>query len=539
MNALSYALAGKSPKPKSTESPAPSVKAILLALVVVLAGCAGSPGKAPSTSSGEDEVRLTCALVDQTGKPLAPGTCRFRFGGLDITQDVNAEGKTVAMVARGAAGEVVGAAPNRSAVAVELVADSDKLIRLSLIASDPGSPSTTSTSTSVPVTTTPSEGPPVVHVAARVWRDPVTVVSSGSGAEPHLAMAPDGTIYYAPVNQLYRSTDGGLSFQDVSPGIVEALPVLGGDTAVQVAPDGSVWYSRYWGYAGGTIGCTSTTRGDTWTCDNAAIPGVTDRMWIAGKDATTGFVQTNEGLYHHIWAKTLTGSLKYAPHATSTALLAVRNGNMVYDATRDAFFQIEWTGASQKLLRVDTALAFVTSRDTRVPNSYALPWLSVHDGVLWTTGEVAGADGSRSVLAARSLDGGDSWEQFPIESNALSVTFSYIAAGPNGRTALIYYGSDQPGPSTNNGGTWSLYVAETDNGLAPNPVWVERVLVPEVHVGNVCIGLNCETSGGDPRARFAGDLIGAWVDGDGNVHAAYVADTGGTARGMYVRQHMV
>ncbi len=521
----------------------------LLALIVlVIAGCSGPASETtngtPSGPAGPDAVLVTCRAVDKAGDAVATATCHYRFPSQDADARVAANGTAAKLVAKGDRGTLFADAPGRLTARAELTITNPVTVSFTLAATTgEGASSASSSSSPQSSSGAPSSGPgatlgsgagapTATSVAPRSWLEPITVLQ-GSGLEPHVAVDAEGRIYYAPVNDLYRSVDGGATFQLVSPTITEALPVLGGDTSVQIAPDGSLWWSRYWGYAGGTIGCTSTNHAESWTCDNLALPGVTDRMWIAGKDGSTGYVQTNEGLYHHVWAQTTTGSLKYAPYATTTTLLAVRNGNMVYDEVNDAFWQIEFTGGTQKLYRVDGALGLLSARDTGVPNTYALPWLAVSNGTLWTTGEGEGGSG---VLAARSTDAGATWSSFPIQSEAKSVTFSYIGAGPNGRVALTYYGSDKEGPSTTNGGTWSLYIAETDNGLAENPVWIETKLVPNIHVGNLCIGLNCEGTGGDPQARFAGDLIGAWVDLQGNAHLAYMEEQDGTFLARYVRQ---
>ncbi|MBI2078254.1 MAG: hypothetical protein HYT80_07800, partial [Euryarchaeota archaeon] len=394
-----------------------------------------------------------------------------------------------------ASGKVRGWMEGRASKAASIRSDAPKIVEMTLEKLPEGAPPEPR-----PTILPPSSDPaPPVPESGRSWTEALTVTSSGN--EPHLAVDSKGVIYYAPTSALYKSTDGGRSFGFVP--ITTAAPTLGSDTSVSLGPDDSVWFSRYWGYAGGTLACTSTNKGESWTCDNAALPGATDRMWVVGLSATEGYVQTNEGLYHHVWAKTTTGSTKYAPHGSTTTVLAVRNGPMVYDAKNKAVYQIEFTGGTHKLYRVDGLGGVLSPTDTGVPATYALPWLSVHDGVLWTTGEP-----NQKVIAARSTDGGKTWKKFSVSQAPKSATFSYIAAGPEGRVALVYYGSDKQGPSPSNGGMWSLYVAETDNGLDANPTWVETQLVPKVHKGNICIGLNCEQTGGDAYARFSGERSG-------------------------------
>ena len=511
-----------------------------LALAILVAGCVSPAPSAPTSASSEEVPaaptvlhEIVCRTVDPSGEALLDGACRFRFPGVDETVAVDADGAARLEVGEGLTGQVTGAAQGRLNASAALTVDGPKAVRLVLVRETQATqPAPKAGNGPQPVAPEPA----AVPIESRRWLPPVTVVQSGTGSEPQVVIADDGTVYYGPADDLYRSIDGGQSFTLVTPSLAESPPTFGSDTAVQVAPDGSVWWARYWAYAGTTVGCTSTDRGDSWTCDNTAIPAVTDRMWIAGKSASVGIVQTNEGLYQHVWAQTTTGSVKYTPFATSGNLLAVRNGNIVYDQANDAFWQVESIGTTQRLLRLDGALGLVPSRDTGVPNSYALPWLAVSNGTLWMTGEKGdGAGGQRSVVAARSTDTGATWQTFPIRSEALSVTFSYIAARGS-RAALVYYGSDKAGDSTSNGGTWSLYVSETSNALDAEPVWVETKVVDGIHQGNLCIGLSCESSGNDPEARFAGDLIGCALAPDGSVLAAYVQDTGPGAEARAVRQ---
>lgn len=510
--------------------PAVSRSLILPLFVVLVSACTGNPFREGAESTPPAaSYPVACEVLGVDGLPLTEASCIFAFGNASRTLRVDGDGVARMDIEAGLSGRLRGVAEGHRGKSASFVVDGPKHVQMVLQPLAPGEPPDPEPTPTGPTPTGgPGQGPPV-----RGWGPVLTVDGSGADNEPHLAIDADGIIYYAPTSRLYTSRDGGLTFFEVF--VTGALPTLGSDTSVSVAPDKSLWFARYWGYADSTLGCASSDRGQTWKCDNNAIPGATDRMWIVGLSKDQGFVQSNEGLYHNVWAKSTDGSTKYVPYGTTTTLFAIRNGNMVYDEKRQAVWQIQSIGGTQQLYRIDSGGGIISGSDTRIPQTYALPWISVHDGVLWTTGESNG-----HVFAARSLDGGKNWKKFQVSSAPESSTFSYVAAGPNGRAAVVYYGSDKAGASTNNGGTWSVYVAETDDALEPFPTWVESRVVEKVHVGNICVGLNCEQSGGDSYARFSGDLIGIAIDPEGFVHIAFNEDDNPNHRvqNQYMRQRL-
>jgi hypothetical protein len=510
-----------------------------LALALLLAGCikvevSPPPSQAPNASTGgtssASSYRVTCLLVDENRTPLKSGTCTYRFGTLGAAVAVDHNGTAARNVPAGLTGTLTGEAPGRVGQQARLTVDGTKSVRFPLtklpagakpgtIAPAPGGPTVTT-----PDLPAPSTGP------ARSWLPAIAVVSNDYGSEPQVFVAPDGTVYYAPTSELLRSTDGGRTFTDITPALPDAPPTLGSDDSVSIAPDGSLWFSMYWGYPDSTFACTSTDRGTSWTCDNVAIPGITDRMWVVGLSASEGYVMANEGTEYHVWAHTTDGSTTYVPTATTTSS-TVRNGPMAYDAVHGKVWQVEFSGDTERLIRVDGATGLTTLTDTSVPAPYSLPWLVAVNGTLWTTGEQGGR-----MIVARSTDEGQTWQQFPVSLEPKEATFGYVAALPNGRAAVVYYGSDKSGDPANNGGQWSLYIAESDNALSAQPTWVETRLVDSIHTGNLCIGASCDTLGSDTNARMAGDLIGIAMDVEGNAYVSYIRDAGGSFPDEVMRQ---
>jgi hypothetical protein len=512
---------------------------LLLALLAVGAAGAGciqvhvdtAPTSTPEPTAAPGIYPVTCLLVDENRTPLHAGSCAYRFGTYGATVAVDGNGTAVRGVPAGLSGTLAGEAPGHAGRQASFTVDGPKSVRIALPRLAPGArPPPAAGGPAGSLSAAPGQGlaPANVSLEPRLWLPAVAVDPDGSGGEPQVAVSPDGTVYYSPLSKVYRSTDGGRSFEDVTPGLADgAGPVLAADTALAVAPDGSVWFADDWPYAGQTQACASADRGSSWTCSAFALPGATDRMWVAGVSATEGYLETGEALSQRNWLRTTTGSLAYVPHATGGL---GQLGNMVYDPVGKGVWQIG-AGDPQEIARIDTSSGTVAFRDTTVPGSFAIAWLAIADGVFWTSGEKDGR-----VVVGRSTDQGQTWALFPVSVAPKSAVFSYVAAGPGGRAAVVYYGSDKAGPSTDNHGLWSLYVAETDDGLSSEPTWVETQLVPAIHEGNLCIGLDCEQSGGDTHARMAGDLIGIAMDADGNVHVAYVRDAGGPYPNEYRRQ---
>lgn len=524
----------------------------LFALVMVIAGCSSPPAPVPTVEpkselpAGMASVPMMCRILDEQHRAMA-GSCTFHSGAqptgdgrlvpeYSLSATTDAAGIAQQAVPLNKTIVVVAQAEGRPAKAVRLESDLPKAITFTL-----GN----------------GTAPAMPEDFLRTWSAPVTIDASAGGSEPQVAVDSKGVVYYMTASGfdqaskmntgLYRSDDGGKTFKNASPQPTAAAPTVGSDDSLSIAPDDSVWFSRYIGYPENTIGCTSADKGATWTCDQAAIPGPTDRMWIVGLSKTEGYLQSNEGLEQPDWVHTTTGSLKYLPYATAAQVQ--QHGNMVYDAKNKAVWQVTTLdpptdaqgtmySPTLSLMRVDGVTGVVDSVATNVPRTYAINWLAAYNGTLWTTGE-ANVATAPSVQVAYSSDSGKSWVQTPVTVMPKAATFSYVAAGPGiagkVRAAAVYYGSDVAKPSPANGGQWSLYVAESNDATAPDATWVETRVAAQVHKGNICIGLNCEQTGGDTAARDAGDLIGIAMDPTGNAHLSYVDFQKG-AKADYLRQ---
>lgn len=511
-------------------------RSLVLGAVALLAGCVlpGGPGAegdpadpGPLRADAASSWPVTCLLLDESRAPLAGGACVFSFGPDADVAAVDAQGRASRDVPANATGTLAGRAEGRVEKAVSLRVDGPKTVEMVL---EPVAPGVSPPAGGPARPTVPAGAAPPV-LPARAWDAPVLVTKHQN--EPLLAVDPQGALYVSPTSVLLRSHDGGRTWTDVTP--PDALPTLASDTSLSVAPDGTLWWTRLWGYLGGTLACASRDQAATWTCNNLALPGVTDRMWVLGVSAEEAYLQTNEGAEQNVWTRTADGGATWTPFALAGTASTTRNGNMARDAATGAVWQVMSLPEGLALARVDGPPGLRAPAPVPVPASYALPSLAAAEGALWVAGE---ADGAGHVVMGRSLDGGRSWDALPFPTTAKAVSFTAVAAAPGGVVAVAYYGSDQPGAAAENAGAWSLRVARSDDALAPHPTWVESVVVPGVRQGAVCIGFGCDTSSGE-GARFSGDLIGAAIDAQGNVHVAYVQDDpDATGLVMTVRQRL-
>jgi hypothetical protein len=372
-------------------------------------------------------------------------------------------------------------------------------------------------------------------VVAPGWSAPSTV-TVGNLAEPIVTGAADGTLYYSPHNRLFRSIDGGGSWDDISPPITDALPTPFSDTTVSVAPDGTVWWARNWGSLDSTLACVSSDRGEQWRCNNNAIGGITDRMWLSAISGTEALLESSHGAQQPEWTRTTDGGTTYVPYATTAEHGSY--GNIVRDGVTGAAWQAHVEnsgGAPLHITRVDPSQGPVlTSVSTPIERADGLPVIGYADGMLWASGEPRRPDGSRGLTISRSGDGGQTWTTFTPSQPAASVVLSAVAAAPGGQVLVTYYGSDVAAAPQSNGGHWSVYAARTANGNDPNPTWTVTPLVADIHVGSLCWYFGCEQAGGDAHGRVVGDFQQPWLDGDGIAHVAYARDGGnGVAWAQY------
>lgn len=394
------------------------------------------------------------------------------------------------------------------------------------------------------------------------FRSPVNVSSDTPGAEPVLATASDGTLFiqglgfqreltaggflqeYRTPNQLWRSTDDGATWREVTP------PDLGGNASadgfVAVGNEDTVYLANALGpyvppprrgmQAPPSPGHTlqlfrSTDLGDTWERLVAPqVPGDVHRMWLVPEGDQT-------------------------IHLTQATLGASPDTRPLYYARSDD--------------RGDTWTAPTLVHETRsVGSDLALgPGGNLYI-VIWTP------DGETDFELARSTDGGASFEALPMVDGGpregFASSWQSLEAGPNGTLTFVWAQADD-GPaqvrytvSTDQGETWTTprTVAERPGdqmlpwssatgpgGLdvvwiqkvtteGSNATWyptlarltglgsgassasIERLSAWPIHEGEVCVSAYCSGEGGS-RAM----LDFSWIEQgpNGLAHAAFTS----------------
>ncbi|MDQ3878131.1 MAG: glycoside hydrolase [Actinomycetota bacterium] len=374
---------------------------------------------------------------------------------------------------------------------------------------------------------------------------PVTVGSQGN--EPNIVAAPDGTLYISALQYLYVSKDGGRTWTQTPPSIYNKDYNKGGlqvasDSSISVDPAGRLYFAFDYPYAGTTAVCTSDDAGATLQCDPVAIPGGTDRMWVAAPTTKQQFLVTNEGLYQTLLFTSGDRGQTWTYHQTTSKGMNSNTGDLFMSPKDHQIYQAFTDNASNQTATNNFASgplgfhifdgstgAISGERTTPLLAGAALPSAGfTTDGTLYIVSDVAtpkaantgGGKPGVEVVVARSTNGGKTWKKLPPIPGTTSgtSTFTAIATGAPGHVGVIWYQSATPAlaasmPST---ASWDVKWAETSNAYAAHPRWHVQTIERNVHKGPMCSTAGC--SGSD---RFAGDFVSATFDAHGLPHLTY------------------
>src|SRR5262249_28370475 len=147
--------------------------------------------------------------------------------------------------------------------------------------------------------------------------------------------APDGTIYVAALQYLYRSTDHGAHWTSLTLPPESGITEYKTDSSISVDPGGRLYYVFDYPYARTPAGGPRDDRGTTWPCDPAALPGGTDRMWITAPTKTEAFFATNEGTYQPVFSSTTDRGATWQPSQIGNSGLNAYTGRPIAGSTGD------------------------------------------------------------------------------------------------------------------------------------------------------------------------------------------------------------
>lgn len=382
---------------------------------------------------------------------------------------------------------------------------------------------------------------------------PVTVGAQGN--EPNIVVAPDGTMYISALQYLYVSKDGGKKWTQTPPSLYSKNYTDGGlqvasDSSISVDPKGRLYFAFDYPYAGTTAVCTSDDAGATLQCDPVAIPGGTDRMWVAAPSTKTQYLVTNEGLYQTLLFTSSDRGQTWTYHQTTSKGANSNTGDLISSPKTHQIFQAFTDNASNQTATNNFAsgpLGFhifdgstgTVSGEVTTPlmAGAALPSAGfTSDGSLYIVSDVRTPKSANTgtgkpgveVVVARSANNGKSWITLPpIPGTTTGTsTFTAIATGAPGHVGVLWYQSTTPelASSMPASATWDVKWAESTNANGPHPTWRVQTIERNVHKGPICSTAGCT---GD--ARFAGDFISATFDARGLPHLTYQSEPKGGA----------
>lgn len=392
------------------------------------------------------------------------------------------------------------------------------------------------------------------ELVAPTFLAPIDLGSVTLGAEPSVAVAPDGTVYVTTPLALWRSDDGGKTYAALGkpfcpqglpacPGLEESDPGLvdGGDASLAVTKDGTVHWA---GLGGGIPYQRSTDKGETWSDDMDVSDGTgSDREWIvvdaddrvhaqwrgADDDGASIFIRRSDdagltwGNVTRVAEDGRQGPVAVDPTNTSVMLLPHTFDGRLFVA-RSADGGATWTDLEVRPVNgrpfifpiatfdANGTAYFVWSEDPDAPQQ---------DLVLIEGGRVVSIPTAYMVV---SHDQGLTWgEPVSLSTPGVPALFPWIAAGDAGRVVVAWYEGQRPIPSNRVPNLFDVKVAMSVTADMPEPEFlVTQVNDEPVHVGAFCTeGLACTLTGGD---RSMLDFFEVRILPDGSPVLAWAGD---------------
>ncbi len=352
---------------------------------------------------------------------------------------------------------------------------------------------------------------------------PPILLGKGPG-EPNVATAPDGTIYAVPINDVYRSTDGGASFELAKVGLDG-----GGDGDLAVDMDGRLHWLGLFGDAGPIPYQRSQDQGSTWT-DSIDISDDSgfDREWIEARQDTRdvyaawrdnagggsiAFRSSEDGGRTWFDVVIMSDDAVGGPLAVGPVVGQVYQAHATFATNLggDASIRLARSsdhGETWEVVPVLTPAQSVQFGLIGFPFSI-FPVVTVDEaGTLYLVYAVdqSMVPGAPKPLARFgvylqvSSDEGDSWSEPQLLSDPNhAAIMPWAAAGAPGRLAVAWYENTAGLPHDNLPDVWNVNLLEMldANGTQPQTELVQLNDGP-VHIGSICTsGTGCLVTGGD------------------------------------------
>lgn len=388
--------------------------------------------------------------------------------------------------------------------------------------------------------------------------------------EPTLGMTPGGTIFYAaagfdsiagqPGTQVLRSEDGGKSWENTSPRVLDrnTMP-LTLDPYVYVDRDidgdtGRIFTIDL------TVACSymsfSDDKGESWITNPLACgrPVNDHQTLFVGPPAITPTIGYPNVLYY-CWndvgssacSRSIDGGISFAPTGSPafegfeagnedpgffgvSGFCGGLHGHGAVGPDGSVYLPREFCGKPMLAISRDEGRTWTRVRVSKIRSTSQPREGAAHPSVaVDKKGNVyymwMGAKDRLPYLAV-SKDGGESWGKPVVVSppGLKETNLPQITARGKGKIALVYYGStDSPFPRcklecTNEDyekTTWNGYLAISPNALSKNPLFLTG-LVNDPR--DPLIRQRC----GPGRCHWAYDFIDVEIDSDGVAHGAFV-----------------
>lgn len=389
---------------------------------------------------------------------------------------------------------------------------------------------------------------------------PVLVGDPGGGAEPNIAVAPDGTLFVASPLAVWRSADHGATWtQAKAKGLTG-----GGDGDIAFDANGTLYWLGLGGEDGPIPFQTSTDGGETWSKAVDVSDGTGfDREWLdvtaSGKVYTTW--RGEEGLEFNFspdGGATWRGKTVAGPDGDQGPVTHDRVSGRLYVPVVDLG---PLAGLEKPHVRVHTSDddgATWTAHDLGElprtmpvePNGYNsdFPVITVDDA--GTAYLVYSADNSPTpgvtppealgifgIWLQVSTDGGETWSERRLLSDPTKAArMPWAAAGAPGRLAVAWYENVHGVPGEVVPDQWNVMLWESVTADAAEPAAVTVMLTPEPnHVGGLCTaGVTCLA-----LDRSLLDFFEIALDLEGQPVAAWASSKIGTGIGIAVEATMV